>query len=133
MLALGTVFGGAGAWALWRAWTARRWPSVPGKVVTVDVRWSGVMARGAHPVIRYEYAVGGVVREGSRLGLGAEVGRASERSARAAAGNLAPGDPVTVFYNPRRPDDAALRPGASVADIVLLVIGVVVLGAALGA
>jgi hypothetical protein len=124
-LTLGAAVLAVGCFGVWRGWRARAWPTARGEVVEVGVRWAGAMSRGAHPTIRYRYVVDGRPLEGTRLQFGAQFGRWSERSARAALGPLSPGAPVTVRYDPRDPSDAVLRPEPTVGDGVALLVGVV--------
>lgn len=122
---------GQECYALWRTWRARRWPTASGEVVEVEVKWSGVMARGASPVVRYRYAVAGAVWESTRLKFGAQAGRRTERSARAAVRELVPGAAVRVHYNPDRPADAVLQLRVGGADVAVLLIGVAILAIAM--
>ncbi len=116
--------------ALWRCWRARRWPSVAGTVLAVDVQWSGVMARGATAAVRYAYEVHGVRFEDDTVRYAGVTGQSSARRALAAAGDPVVGAPVRVYFDPARPARAVLDRDARVADVVLLVVGLVLLAAA---
>jgi hypothetical protein len=136
--------------ALWRAVQGartRKWPSVPGTVLT-----SNTIARRAkklqseegeeepttqvlyHAEIKYTYTVGGREYTGEHLRLDSlEV--SSEEHARKVTARYPQGASVTVYYNPADPSQALLEPGpgASVWMLIAASAGCFLLAAVLGA
>jgi hypothetical protein len=102
----------------WQAREARSWPQAPGKVVTsvAEVREVRVSDDGREEGYRlesrnfanvtYEYSVGGRKLSNNRISIGEDLGnfQVAEQLAKYPAGSI-----VTVYYNPRHPDQAVLE------------------------
>lgn len=103
-------------------WEMRSWPTAEGVVVETEVAG----ARAFHPEVHYEYHVNGLVYRGmSDLdvpGFGTKSSRlnVAERT----AADYPPGRPVTVHYDPTRPDISRLRIAPSFSTFMFLTIGV---------
>ena len=102
----------------WQAREARSWPQAPGKVVTSvaearevrvsdDDREEGYRLESRNFAnVTYEYAVGGRKLRNNRISIGEDLGnfQVAEKLAKYPAGSI-----VTVYYNPRHPDQAVLE------------------------
>ncbi|TQF34767.1 hypothetical protein UNPA324_32840 [Bradyrhizobium sp. UNPA324] len=102
----------------WQAREARSWPQAPGKVVTSvaevrevrvsdDDREEGYrLEKRNFANVTYEYAVGGRKLRCNRISIGEDLGnfQVAEKLAKYPAGSI-----VTVYYNPRHPDQAVLE------------------------
>ncbi|WP_314951580.1 DUF3592 domain-containing protein [Bradyrhizobium cosmicum] len=102
----------------WQVREARSWPQVPGKVVTSvaelrdvkvfdDDREGGSRLESRNfAKVTYEYSVGGRKMRNSRISIGEDLGNfeVAEKLAKYPAGSI-----VTVYYNPRHPDQAVLE------------------------
>ncbi|MBR0951529.1 DUF3592 domain-containing protein [Bradyrhizobium canariense] len=102
----------------WQVREARNWPQAPGKVITSvaelrDVKvfdddregGSRLESRNFANVI-YEYSVGGRKLRNNRISIGEDLGnfQVAEKLAKYPAGSV-----VTVYYDPRHPDQAVLE------------------------
>ncbi|MGY8679826.1 DUF3592 domain-containing protein [Bradyrhizobium sp. UFLA05-153] len=102
----------------WQAREARSWPQTSGKVVTSaaevrevqvsdDEREDGyrLESRNFANVV-YEYSVGGRKLRNNRISIGEDLGnfQVAEKLAKYPAGSV-----VSVYYNPRHPDQAVLE------------------------
>lgn len=102
----------------WQAREARSWPQVSGRVVTSvaelrDVKVSDDAREGGYRMesrnfanVTYEYSVGGRKLSCNRISIGEDLGnfQVAEQLAKYPAGSI-----VTVYYNPRHPDQAVLE------------------------
>jgi len=102
----------------WQVREARNWPQVPGKVVTSvaevrEVRVSDSDREEGYRLdkrnfanVTYEYAVGGRKLRCNRISIGEDLGNfeVAEKLAKYPAGSI-----VSVYYNPRHPDQAVLE------------------------
>ena len=102
----------------WQAREARSWPQAPGKVVTSvaevrevrvsdDEREDGYRTENRNFAnVTYEYSVGGRKLRNNRISIGEDLGdfQVAEKLAKYPAGSI-----VTVYYNPRHPDQAVLE------------------------
>lgn len=102
----------------WQTREARSWPQVPGKVVrsvaevrevrvSDDDREEGYRLESRNFAnVTYEYAVGGRKLRNDRISIGEDLGNfeVAEKLAKYPAGSS-----VTVYYNPRHPDQAVLE------------------------
>jgi len=102
----------------WQVREARSWLLAPGKVVVSvaevrEVRISDSDREDGHRLekrnfanVTYEYAVGGRKLRGSRISIGEDLGNfeVAEKLAKYPAGSI-----VTVYYNPRHPEQAVLE------------------------
>jgi hypothetical protein len=94
---------------------ARRWPTVQGKVLAAEIRPEKRGVRTFYrPHVVYEYAVGGGVYRGERIGFG-DLVKASRLEAETFMRPFVPGLDATVYYQPSKPVSAVLvpRPGVS--------------------
>jgi hypothetical protein len=102
---------------------AQRWRDAPGRIVGSQVERRGATSRNAYyvPVVRYTYVVNGRERQGSRL----RFGMTTSRSPRGAEAMLAPypvGAEISVRYDPDNPDQSALEPGKTSANLLIAAI-----------
>jgi hypothetical protein len=102
----------------WQVREARNWPQAPGKVVTSvaevrEVRISDSDREEGYRLeqrnfanVTYEYALGGRKLRCNRISIGEDLGnfQVAENLAKYPAGSI-----VTVYYNPRHPDQAVLE------------------------
>jgi hypothetical protein len=102
----------------WQVREARNWPQAPGKVVTSvaelrdvkvfdDDREGGSRLESRNFAnVTYEYSVGGHKLRNNRISIGEDLGnfQVAEKLAKYPAGSI-----VTVYYNPRHPDQAVLE------------------------
>ncbi|OKO86190.1 hypothetical protein AC630_03725 [Bradyrhizobium sp. AS23.2] len=102
----------------WQAREARSWPQTPGRVVRSvaevrEVRVSDDDREEGHRLesrnfanVTYEYAVGGRKLRNDRISIGEDLGnfQVAVKLAKYPAGSI-----VTVYYNPRHPDQAVLE------------------------
>jgi hypothetical protein len=119
----------AAAWSarqLWGGWASRRWPVAHGRLETRAISEEAGVRGGSYYTahVRYRYQVGAAAFTGRRLRFGAPWWGESHATAVAALGRARPGDEVAVYYNPRDPAVAVLRPGVAFADVVGLLVGV---------
>jgi hypothetical protein len=117
----------AGLKHLLEAAASRRWPSVPGRVVSSDVTdVSRKVQTGDEPEklvhehrveVRYEYTLKGVLFSGIDLGEAPEQST-DERWAHERAAKFPKGAEVQVFYSPKDPTRSVLEPGIRAASWV---------------
>nr|WP_256467024.1 DUF3592 domain-containing protein [Bradyrhizobium sp. 199] len=102
----------------WQVREARNWPQAPGKVVTSvaelrEIRVSDSDREDGYRLekrnfanVTYEYAVGSRKLRYNRISIGEDLGNfeVAEKLAKYPAGSI-----VTVYYNPRHPDQAVLE------------------------
>lgn len=102
----------------WQVREARNWPQAPGKVVTSvaevrEVRVSDSDREEGYRLekrnfanVTYEYAIGGRKLRCNRISIGEDLGNfeVAEKLAKYPSGSI-----VTVYYNPRHPDQAVLE------------------------
>jgi hypothetical protein len=90
-----------------KASAMQTWPSAPGSIVESELRSRRRGSRRIYyPHIVYQYNVMGQTYTGKRISPGPESG--SSR-ARELVAKYPPGAPVTVYYDPQNPSDAALE------------------------
>ncbi len=114
---------------------SRRWPCVPGKVISASVIYEPAintdMDSNYHratyrPVIEYGYAVNGQSYRANHLVFGDQaVAYASSSRAEAIVNDYPPERDVQVYYDPVSPGNAVLEPGKLGAVVRALVAGVV--------
>lgn len=145
------LFGGLGltliisaARQLSKADEARKWPTTPGKVITLDAEEHVYRHRRKHggtrtrrryePKIEYEYVVDGLHYLGNRVGFGnyqLKLNAAKALLARYATG------PVVVHYHPHDPNQAVLDTQATgtaaglVMGFIFILIGFIVAASSL--
>src|SRR5512139_1592876 len=108
----------AAAYKTWQAREARSWPQTSGKIVTSvaevrevkvsdDDREDGFRLESRNFAnVTYEYSVNGRKLSCNRISIGEDHGnfQVAEKLAKYPAGSV-----VTVYYNPRHPDQAVLE------------------------
>jgi Protein of unknown function (DUF3592) len=125
---------------VYRAIRSRHWPHVTGEILSarLDDRliggYRGMMARVLVPNVRYQYAVENKQFIGTDVAYGAGY---REVEVAVLVRTLKQGDKVDVYYDPKSPRRAVLKPGArgdpvmyAVIGAVIMVVGVVMLGRA---
>ncbi len=130
------------------AQASRRWPAVPGKVISANVIYEAPIntdldsqyRRGSYrPVIEYAYAVNGKsYRANHRVWGDESVAYTSSHRAEAIVNDYPPERDIQVFYDPADPGNAVLEPGhigtvlkALVAGFVCLALGLLLAWASL--
>jgi hypothetical protein len=118
MIVLGLVWCGGFAWAHFRAVgkaeASKTWPSVPGKVISSEVRIEesndreGTTTTWYNPVVTYSYSAGGRALQGSRLRFG-NPRSGSRKKAEAALVPYRVGATTPVRYNPEDPAECVLE------------------------
>ena len=108
-MGIGLLAGSAAVLVIWLLLRKKRdairdWPSVDGRIVSSGlVRDDDKSSQYAR--VLYSYSVAGAPQTGSRIALAG----GGERSARAAVDYYRPGNPVQVFYDPRKPSSSVLE------------------------
>lgn len=125
-----TLYTGAGQ--LFEAYRSQWWGVASAKVVYSEVesaRRSG--KRSSYtvyiPAVRYQFRVNDREYVGSRIGFWNQESR-QWASARQQSLDYPVGQVVSVYYNPKRPEQNVLRPGWNWQLVVLPLIGLVFLG-----
>lgn len=109
-----------------RAGLSRRWPAVPGTIISSRVtQREGSRSEGSgppptlyRPEVKYRYAVGGRTYEGERVTLD-DVETSNEGFARRVVERYRPGAQVSVHHAPADPERAVLEPGVHAGAWVL--------------
>jgi len=100
------------------------WPSVTGKVIAAEVQDQSDDTNSAYsPHVTYRYAVDNHFFTRDTLQFGEDTYINIESAQRVLDGYPI-GSEVTVYYDPKDPGRAALRPGTSDGSYLLLVIGI---------
>jgi hypothetical protein len=103
-----------------RQWRARDFPATEGTVSSSATRsyCAGIGIVGYSLVVQYEYAVGGTVYRGDRFRYDSSTkpGVAEDE-----AKFWPKGRKITVYYNPRKPQDALLVPGIAGDEVLDLI------------
>ena len=113
-VALGAATAGWAGRTLWQVWRARRWPTAPGQIVTVEFPERRGSKGSPTPTfsVRYRYAAAnGATFECRRVSFGL-LAAATDLALAGPGGAVAPirpGAPVAVYYDPRDPGKAVLR------------------------
>jgi hypothetical protein len=144
LIALGIVWMAGFAFlhfrAVGKAKASETWPTTIGKIVSSEVRVEESRdddgATWYNPVVAYSYSAAGRTIEGSRIRF-ANMRRGSQRKAEQVLASYQAGGPVTVRYNPEKPDEAVLetqKPGPlylvlALGGLVFVAVGLI-LGAA---
>jgi hypothetical protein len=142
--AVGVAFFVAGVRDALRAARTRRWPTVPGTVVSAeelqhvrpplegqDGRSTGAPRLHFEARVHYEYTVGQVHIGSTVLRLGATE-TSNEQQVQATLSRYLPGQAVPISYNPQDPTESVLEPGAHPVDFARLVVGVILVVLAFG-
>lgn len=110
------LLGGAGmalcGRALYRQWSSRQWPQVPGTILNAAIEHDAGNQRYGIAV-EYAYRVGGAALQGARLGFGPAPTFPSREAAASCLQAYRPGQTQPVFVDPRNPAQAVLHPGMS--------------------
>jgi hypothetical protein len=110
-MAFGSVFGGAGAGSLYkRQWLRRHGARTSGTVIRL-AKSSNPDGASYHPVVQYRTGDGRLAEARSSFG--------THRSTR-----LQPGTPVTVFYDPAKPQRMAIDGYAGGSMVIFCLVGV---------
>lgn len=112
LVVVGTgTFIGTGSQVL-KARQGKNWPTVPGKIVYSDVRSSDIGEQTTYNArVVVAYAVDGLGYESQdRLFAGERSEFNTYQTALKQTERFTIGDEVTVYYNPRYPDDMTLEP-----------------------
>jgi hypothetical protein len=136
------LFGGAGFFLIYRSLQSRKqaeasqsWPSTPGVVAESRVTSStstdsdGDTSTTYSPHVEYTYQVGGQEYRGKDITFGFKQGYGNPSKAEEMVTRYPEGSPVTVFYDPAKPQRSVLERkvggfGSSlVIGIIFLVIG----------
>lgn len=111
---MGAAFSAQAAPVYLRAWQSRRWPTTSGVLEQADIAVLDANYRGgptinleAFPRVTYRYTVGGEAYLGVQIRFAPTFARDARRIAR----RHPPGSPLTVAYDPRRPERSVLEPG----------------------
>ncbi|MEH6686694.1 MAG: DUF3592 domain-containing protein [Halopseudomonas sabulinigri] len=108
-----------GIWDLYKAWDSSEWKETKGRILYFGVTTSdeGDGPATYHTTIEYKYIVDAQIYRSSEVGfLGMRA--ATKRNAEALIKHLRePGD-LSVFYNPRKPQESVLLPGLSKGHIL---------------
>lgn len=126
---------------LWEAAGSRRWPSVPGRIVSSDVvdvsrkvQVGDELEKLVHEhrvEIRYEFALKGVLVSGIDVGQVPEQST-DERWAQARVAKYPKGAEVRVFYSPEDPTRSILEPGIHAASWIPLLVALAVIATGAG-
>ncbi len=127
---------------LWGAARSRRWPSVPGRIVSSDVvdvsrkvQVGDELEKLVHEhrvEIRYEFTLKGVLFSGIDVGEALEQST-DERRAHERVAKYPKGAEVRIFYSPEDPTRSVLEPGIRAATWipVLVALALIVTGIAM--
>lgn len=122
MVALSTGF-----LSVWAAARTRRWPRVPGTVLSSRVELKlGPPPREATlftPCVTYRYTVEGTELRGSRIAF-EEVESELRSAAEELTSRYEVGSTVQVSYDPRDPSSSMLQPGVSGAWVLAPTVGI---------
>jgi hypothetical protein len=114
-----------------RGAASRRWPQAQGRILRsfVLVHKDDDGGEGFVPQVEFEYQVEGMTHRGMRLQYG-RIGSGSRRRAERVLAPYPAGVSVRVFFDPRKPADAVLVPGAARGNAVIALAGAVFLACA---
>ena len=99
-------------WSALEGWTAVRWPTAPGEIISSAVEDVPGRLPSYEPKVSYSYSVGGVTRTGNRLRFGDNT-VSFEATARKRLASYPRGTAIQVHYDPEDPERSVLRPGVS--------------------
>jgi hypothetical protein len=106
---------------------SKRWPTVPGRILSSEVVAHSADADRHDYLLHYEYQVGGVRYQGNRATLYPIL---QQEEAEKLAQRFAPGLKVAVHYDPVAPAEATLitgsKPGRRYAELVLAGVSLVI-------
>jgi hypothetical protein len=118
MMFVGAALIGWGGLMIARQYPSASWPSVEGKVLFQLYRTLSGKYRNGEVTLSYEYTVAGRTNRSMRYSLGNATYRdhGDERTAEGFARSHQRGAAVTVFYDPKHPEESVLQPGPSWRD-----------------
>ena len=104
-----------------RVRAAQRWATAEGKVIasTVDTKWN---RQGEDYWIKYTYSVAGRQYTSKTIGFSGTT-RPRSQQERMELERYYVGAPVSVYYDPRQPQDAVLKRDAPWGQIATLLVG----------
>jgi Protein of unknown function (DUF3592) len=113
-------------WEARLALASRRWPTAPGRLLFAGLSQAVGIPVMYSPSVRYQYTVGGVPYESTRLRFGA-LNTFSYSMTMSALHTATGTGTITVFYDPHRPTRCCLLPGTNewtlVTPVLLLIFG----------
>jgi hypothetical protein len=103
---------GFGLWQAERSRRAGSWPTVPGKIVRLELEESGDLDKGYRyeVKVRYKYSVAGKRYEGDRVAIG-YTGSVSQAAQQAVLAKLQKATMLEVRYDPEDPSSSCLSYG----------------------
>lgn len=106
MLFFGLAFIGYVVYLLYRNYLTKRFLKTTGIVLSSEVKTDyGDDGVSYEPLIRYEYKIGEEIFQSSAYSISPI---RSKRNAQKIVAEHIPGNPVEVFYNPKKPGDSVL-------------------------
>lgn len=118
----------AGIRNLRRGAASAGWPTTEGLIVASSVEEHGHLKTDGrsptfHAKVAYEYKLGGQRYESSQLSY-KSYGTSKAARAKRIVEKYPVGTEVTIYYNPMKPDQAVLEPGANIFTALPLIFGV---------
>lgn len=123
LMLFGIFFSGAGVFLFFYAWRclgrlrrSRDFPSVPGRVLKAEIRYSsgGESSGGFVPVVEFEYEVGGRLYRSKQLtAISAQVLKSNRKNVQPMIDQFLADPAVDVYYDPQAPWDGFLSHGPS--------------------
>ncbi len=109
---------------------SRSWPSIPGQVTSAEMKVETINFRTRlggpstdyRPLIRYEYVIEGIRYQNDQITFGAI--KMDKANAEAKLASYPVGSTVTVYYNPKKPDQAVLE-HTDTGSILFILVGAV--------
>jgi hypothetical protein len=126
---VGMALTGAGVRFIWKARHSRTWPQTVGLIhlseVKIDNSGDGTTYQAR---VRYSYTVDGTNYQAGRVYFGDALFSGLKAHSDRIVRPYQKGEPITVYYNPRRPREAVLEPGQHWQSLCGLPIGLLLLG-----
>ena len=146
LILVGLVALGVGSYDAYRTHQAQGWPATSAEILSSDVERVFVGKRkGRHawfPRVQYSYSVEGKSHFGSRIGLAEDSlfvkfkftsGGYDRKNATVIVERYPTGAHVPVYYNPARPEEAALETDfPAITGYLLLIGGIAILAGVVG-
>lgn len=127
VLLAGLVIGGwYGPGLLIKANATADWPTVQGEVVECGTEAPAKSGQSWHLALFYRYELDGAVYRSNRWNVHGTRKLDGRGEAEALARNYAPGDAITVHYDPENPSNAVLEPGGSGEAWLVIGLGVLI-------
>jgi uncharacterized protein YneF (UPF0154 family) len=137
LLFMGLIQGGVGGFFIMRSMRTNSWPTTQGTVTisTVSSRMTTDDDGDSYPVyeamVHYRYKVNGKSHIGKNVSFGEYAVNTDTRAKRVSA-SYPVGKSVKVYYNPENHGEAVLVPGALGLYPIFLVVGILLIGGAIG-